>query len=162
MDNNLRWLDIEKSINIEINWLKNNIIPYSKDINPLNYSNDVFYRLIAILIVSGNTKVTEYLYKNNYNFNDLKVNIDKKHGANWHNNMINHLASYFLKLGYLVELSEPKLYYGHSDLKIIKNNKKIYFEIDTISIFKLWINLLKTKDRTIIVITQNKIIKFES
>jgi len=162
MNNISNWLDIEKSINIEINWLKNNIVPYSKDVNPLNYSNDVFYRLIAILIVGGNIKATEYLYTNEYDFGNLEKDIDKTHGAEWHNNMITYLESYFSKLNISTELSEPKLYYGHADLKIIKNDKKIYFEIDTISIFKLWINLLKTKNITIIVITHNKIIKFES
>ncbi len=162
MNNNLSWLSIENSIGDEITWLKNNIVPYSKDINPLNLSNDIFYRLIAILIVAGKIKATEYSYINNCNFDYLDIKIDKKHGSNWHNNMITHLASYFLKLGYLVELSEPKLYYGHSDLKTIKNNKQIYFEIDTISIFKLCINLLKMRDIIIIVVTQNKIIKFES
>ena len=164
MNNNLIWLDIEKVINDETYWLRNNIMAFQPNKNPLNYSDDIFYRLVAILIVSGLIKASEFNYRNKTDFDFINSDkqLFKKHGADWHNNMIKYLSSHFLKNNYKIDDSEPKLYYGHADLKIIKNNKSIYFEIDTVSIFKLWINLLMYKNITIIVITQNKIIKFES
>ena len=61
-DNKPSWLEVEKAIDKEMAWLKDNILPHRKEVNPLNYSSDIFYRLIAILIVSGQIKVTEYDY----------------------------------------------------------------------------------------------------
>ncbi|MEK7653503.1 MAG: hypothetical protein AAB358_03420 [Patescibacteria group bacterium] len=152
------WLKTENSIAEEIKWLKSNIKPYQDNKNILNYHDDIFYRLIAILVVSGKIKATEY----NYTYTEEQIKIfDKKHGGDWHNNIINYLSSHFLKYNYKVDFNEPQLYYGHADLKIIRNQKTAYFEIDTVSIFKLWINLFIMKNIELIIISYSgKIIKF--
>ncbi len=157
--NKLSWFEVESAIKKEIAWLKNVIFPYQPNKNLLNYSDYVFYRLITILIVSGEIKVFEYDYVNvdKSIFSDL----DKKHGSNWHDGMIKYLAEYFLERDFSAMQNEPKLYYGHADLKIEKENKIIYFEIDTINIFKLFINLKVMENVDIILINNSKIIKFE-
>ena len=53
------WNDVEATIIRELGWLKNNIYPYSPNINPLEMSDDIFYRQIAVLIVSGKIKALE-------------------------------------------------------------------------------------------------------
>jgi hypothetical protein len=156
--NNLSWLEVEKAVLEEIGWLKNNILPYQPNKNLLDYSDDLFYRLIAILIVSGKVKVLEYSYINQdkSGLSDL----DKKHGSDWHDGMINYLAELFSQKGYIIDKSEPKLFYGHADLKIKKNSFIFYFEVDTINIFKLYINLFMMKNTQITILTFNKVIKF--
>jgi len=154
------WLEVERAIQREIVWLKDNIVPYQPNKNPLNYSDNIFYRSIAILIVSGSIKVTEYSYSHNYQQIIKKYSTNKKHGADWHNNIINYLAELFELSNYKVEKQEPKLYYGYADLKIV-NNTETYFEIDTINIFKLYVNLKLMEKINIIIITTKKIIKFE-
>ncbi len=109
------WLEVEKVIQKEIVWLKNNIISYQPNKNPLDYSDEILYRLIAVLIISGTIKVTEYTYLHNYQQIIKKYSTSKKHGADWHNNMINYLAKLFESLNYKVEKQEPKLYYGYAD-----------------------------------------------
>jgi hypothetical protein len=161
MNNNKSWLDTEKSIKKEVEWLKKNILPYQSNVNLLRCSDETFYRLISILIVSGNIKVNEHSYKNDGGLDNIKQLSGKQHGSDWHNNMIKYLSLMFLSGGYKVFDSEPQLYYGSADLKIVKSNKVVYFEVDTINIFKLWINLLKMKNVIIIIVTHNKIIKFE-
>ncbi|MFA4871557.1 MAG: hypothetical protein WC610_00650 [Patescibacteria group bacterium] len=161
IDMGLTWLTIEKSIKKETDWLKSNIFPFHSDKNPLNLPDDTFYRLIAILIVSGQVKTTEYFYDSSkiIGFNSVH-SPNKEHGTEWHNNLINYLHDYFEKQGFEVYTSEPMLYYGQADLKVI-SEKVIYFEIDTVGIFKLWVNLKNMKNINIIILTSNKIIKFE-
>lgn len=156
---NPTWLDIEKVILEESKWLKNNIFPYKENRNILNYPDDALYRLIAILIVAGEIKVSEYNYLNDKNLFSYSV-LDKKHGSNWHDGLINYLANYFQEHGYNINKNEPPLYYGHADLEIRKESS-IYFEIDSVNIFKLYINLFLMDNVKIIIITANKIIKFE-
>lgn len=160
MKNILSWLKVEQAILNEIKWLKNNIFPFQPNKNPLNYSDDIFYRLIAILIVSGKIKVFEYGYSkiDKINFNTSKF---KTHGSAWHDGMINYLSALFVLKGYKVIKNEPQLYYGHADLKVVNNESIIFFEIDTINVFKFYINLLMMNHIKIAVITYNKIIKFE-
>ena len=156
------WQTIETAIAHEINWLKENILPFHANKNILNYDDSYFYRQIAILIVSGKIKATQY------STNDYTLSIPssgtlktKKHGSDWHDSYIEFLFYYFTDLGWQVQKNEPPLYYGHADLKINKNNKTIYFEIDTINIFKLYINLVSMNKVVIINISRDKIIKFE-
>lgn len=155
------WVEVEMAIGEEILWLKNNIIPYSPDDNPLNQLDDLFYRLIAILIVSGKIKVAEFDLQIEKISNLETKKESKQHGAEWHNGMILFLKNMFLDMGCEVDFNEPKLYYGHADFKVISDNNVIYFEIDTINIFKLWINLLKMKNIKIASMTDNKLIIFE-
>ncbi|MFC1622528.1 hypothetical protein ACFL1Y_00840 [Patescibacteria group bacterium] len=155
------WKKTEEAILKEMAWLKNNIFPYQPNKNLLDLPDNIFYRAIAILIVSGKVKVFDYNYlnkKNNVSLLSLKY---KKHGSNWHDGMINYLSKYFLGKKFNVFKNEPKLYYGHADLKIEKNNKTSYFEIDTVNIFKLFVNLKEMKSISIVLINNNKIIKFK-
>lgn len=156
----LSWYTVEMAINEETDWLKNNILPHHQNHNPLNYPDDYFYRLIAILIVSGKVKITEYqidIPKETL----IDIKSEKMHGAEWHNAVILYLSRYLSGRNYVVNGHEPPLYYGYADFMIENAGKKIYFEIDTINTFKLWLNLLKMENIKIINIQQNKIIKLE-
>lgn len=159
----LPWHTVEESINYEIIWLKNNILPYRSDINPLNFHDDVFYRSIAILIVSGKVNVSEYESNidNLLQFDHGAKTIDRTHGAEWHDLIIDKISKRFVNEGCNVNSIQPSLYYGYADVFVESSDKKIYFEVDTISIFKLWLNLLLMKDISIINIKPNKIIKFK-
>jgi len=63
------------------------------------------------------------------------------------------IYEYFKILGDKVVL-EPTLNYGRADLGVISNsnNKNIYIEVDTVSLFKLWYNLSTMKNTTFLVV----------
>ena len=154
---------MELAIRSEIAFLKNSIYPYKKDHNPLNLQDDFYYRAIATLIVSGTIKVTEYAFDVNKFLNKIEVTLtnNNSHGGDWHNNTIQKVAKYYSDLGHIVNSSQPSLLYGYADLLLQKNGNSIYIEIDTINIFKLWINLSLMKNACILNMTPNKIIKFD-
>ena len=67
--------------------------------------------------------------------------------------MMDTIYEYFKILGDKVVL-EPTLNYGRADLGVISNsnNKNIYIEVDTVSLFKLWYNLSTMKNTTFLVV----------
>ena len=153
------WLNTERAISLEIKWLMQVVAPFYKDKNPLHIPDEHFYRLIAILIVSGRVQVDEYVLKS-VDVNRVIVD-DKLHGSLWHDSTIKKLAKIFEIDGYFVNQREPQLYYGHADLRVSKGSRIIYCEIDTVSVFKLWINLCKMKDMSIVIIRPNVMIIFK-
>jgi len=78
----LSWHSIEADINKETIWLKNNIpvLPGSYKANPpLLNCDDCILRKIAILIVNGRIKATEYNTRNTQNmWNNLSNNLNIK------------------------------------------------------------------------------------
>ena len=165
------WNAIENIINKEILWLKNNIpvLPESYKQNPifLKY-DDIILRKIAILITSGRVKAIELIAKNNKNlWNNHVENYDFKkisrHGQEWHKKMMDIIYAYFSNQGGKITM-EPSLNYGRADLGIyFKSNKKIYIEVDTVSLFKLWYNLSTMKNFTFLIIpSENKVIEFNT
>ncbi|HZJ41748.1 MAG TPA: hypothetical protein VFD51_01905 [Patescibacteria group bacterium] len=156
----MNWNDVEKQINIEVNFLKNNL-----DLSPFTQNdaincNDCLFRLISILIVSGKIKV-EKVFVNNSFFGKENDSItdQKRHGSHWHSNKMLSIKKY-LKIHNLVTVDEKKLLYGRSDLYIAKKN--IFIEIGTINLYKLYVNLLNMQDARIIVIpSDNYILDFK-
>lgn len=159
------WNTIEKRINKELLWLKKKI-----DVMPFKYRNDrllsfcdeCLFRKIAILIISGKVKATEY--KNKKNLWNIKTNLLQvnEHGKEWHQKMMKKVANYFKKQNNKVIL-EPVLSYGRADLGVYTKSKNlIIIEIGTVSLLKLWYNLSTTKDVTYLIIPyENYIIEFK-
>jgi len=163
MNSNLSWKEVELSINEELSWIKRNVNPYFKNNNFLDISDDILYRIMAILIVSGRVKATEFSFDINtfLKLNEFENFDNKMHGSDWHDSVIKNLSIYFNDLGFDVKKDQPALFYGYADILILKNKRMIYIEVDTVSIFKLCINLLSMNDICIINIKSDKIIKFE-
>jgi len=155
------WNDVEKQINITIDFLRENILlsPYKQN-DPIKCS-DCLFRLIAILIVSGKIKVSKILYKNNSiwcNPTPLFKNDYKSHGAHWHDSTIRIISNYFKNNGYVYR-SEPSLHFGRADIGIDK--LKLFIEIGTISLYKLYFNLINIKNCKIIIVpNDNYLIEF--
>jgi integrase/recombinase XerD len=166
------WNAVENIVNKEILWLKNNIpvLPENYKENPpfLKYDESIF-RKIAILIVSGKVKATEFKSRNEnkdlWNNITEKENINKisKHGQEWHKKMMGVISEYFSSQGYKVVL-EPNLSYGRADLGIFLNIKNpLYVEVGTVSLFKLWYNFLTMKNATFLIIpSEKKLIEFRT
>ena len=65
----------------------------------------------------------------------------KKHGKEWHSDMMSHVEQFFNEHEYIVE-REPRLNYGTGDLYVFKNGERpIFIEIGTTSLYKLLYNL---------------------
>lgn len=174
-DEALSWHIVEAQINKEIDWLKKNIPTRGKMIADDVYNNqyskcencDFYYRKIALLIIQGKIKAREINAKG---IKDLwgglitKADILKKekHGGEWHRSMMGVLEKYFSSQGYEVTL-EPHLNNGRADLGIFKGREKnLYIEIDTVSIYKLWVNLQTMKEcKFLVVPSEKKVIEFE-
>jgi len=160
-----QWHIIERVISKEINWLKNNIpvLPesYKKSPSLLN-CDDCLLRKIAILVVSGKIKAIELERKNSrkdlWNNLTTKENLQKisRHGEYWHSKMMDVILNYFKDRGNKV-ISEPILNYGRADLGVvIRPNRVLYIEVDTVSLFKLWYNLSIMKNATFLIIPSEK------
>lgn len=119
------------------------------------------YRLIAILIVSGQIRATEISSSFLWGDNDNNFEKVHKHGKEWHSNMMNNIDNYFKKQGYDIT-TEPQLHHGRADLGVFKKDKKdMYVEVGTTSIYKLCLNLYFMKDFVILIVPKdNKLIEF--
>jgi len=165
------WNAVENIINKEILWLKNNIpvLPESYKENPPFLKHDeIILRKIAILIVSGRVTAVELVAENNKNLWDSRTEKSdfkkvSRHGQEWHRKMMDVIYSYFKTRGAKI-IMEPLLNYGRADLGIyFKQNKNIYIEVDTVSLFKLWYNLSTMKSVTFLIIpSENKVIEFNT
>lgn len=70
------------------------------------------------------------------------------------------IYDYFKKASYNVEI-EPLLNYGRADIGVYSQNMPIYFEVGTVSLYKLWYNLSSMKNAIFIIVpTESKLIKF--
>lgn len=167
--NNLKsWNYIEKNINNEITWLKQGIPVLTEEYKenpPFLKHDDTILRKIAILIVSGNVVATEFKLKNKDIWHEKihLFNTTTRHGKEWHRKMIDLASFYFNSRGYKT-IIEPILNYGRSDMGIILNeNKTIFVEIGTVSLFKVWYNLSTMKDIILLIIPDEKtLIEFRS
>lgn len=144
------WNEVEKTISEEMEFLKNNISPSPFEQNDPIKCEYCLLRKIAIFIVSGKIKIRKISYINNSIWqaknNHLAGNF-KKHGGNWHNNLILTVEKYFLASGIKVE-KEPPLYYGRADLGA--NN--MFIEVGTTNLYKLYLNLSSLKNCKIILV----------
>ncbi len=167
-----QWNYIEKQINKEIDWLKENI-----SIMPRNYRNDpdlikcddCVYRKLSILIISGKISATEYSCASgdfwiNKQVEDNSFIEKMHHGKEWHRNVMSDIFIYFKNKEYNI-LKEPTLNYGRSDLgfSVPSLNRMLYIEVGTVSLYKIWLNLLTMKNIVILVIpSRKKIIEFRN
>lgn len=156
------WNKIEKQINNEIYFLKNNILqsPYHQN-DPIKCS-DCIFRQLAILIVSGKIKTKKVIYKNNGIWQESKYFksqiMEKQHGAAWHYSVIKIIENYFKIHNYAIK-HEPNLHYGRSDLSIPELN--LFIEVGTVNIYKIYCNLINmTKCKIIIIPSDNYFIEF--
>ncbi len=161
----LPWDEVEKAIYKEQKWIKRNIepSPYSDKSSPITCP-DCLRRRIAILIVSGKIKVKKIKSPNLWDGFDFEKNKRKKHGHDWHNNMMNIIARHFEKQDYGVDY-EPNLNYGNADLLVYnkkdKNEKNIYVEVGTVSLYKLLYNLETMKNVDFLIVpTGDYLIEF--
>jgi hypothetical protein len=117
-------------------------------------------RNIAILIVSGKLKLRKIIYKNNSIWQIEKIFNSgglKKHGGNWHNDLILTIEKYFLANGVPVQ-KEPALYYGRADLGAGNN---MFIEVGTINLYKLYLNLSSLNNCKIIMVpADNYLLEF--
>lgn len=157
------WREVEMEIEKELLWLKNNITPYQKDDNILGVSDDIFYRAIAILIVSGRVQATEYDFDVSAFIGVVDENneIKKMHGSYWHDSVIKSVSRYLIERDLIVNNDQPSLAYGYADVSLDISGSMFYLEVDTINIFKLWVNLVSMKGVSIINLRPHKIIKFK-
>jgi hypothetical protein len=150
------WHIVENILSKEISWLKEKIsimsVKYRSDRLP-QICDDCFFRKLAILIVNGKVKATEFRTKNGKDLwnNTIGKKINK-HGKEWHRKMMGVISEYFRKQNYKV-ISEPTTNYGRADLGVYSNSKNtIYIEVGTISLFKLWYNLSTMENITFLLI----------
>lgn len=152
----MNWNLIEQKIKIEEDFLKNNI-----DLSPFSHNDqikcpDCLFRLLASLLVSGNIKVHLIKYQDDSFWNKngliLNKNNNKDHGAFWHSSKIKLIKKYFEINGFTAE-NEPQLFYGRCDLGISK--LKVFIEVGTINLYKLYLNLLNMKEGRILLVTSD-------
>lgn len=163
-EKSLLWADVETAIEKEMLWLKKSI-----SILPEEYKSgyhfikchECLYRKIAILIIGGRLRATEFFSKSKNIIKEtsgIKLSsFTTSHGQEWHRQMMVKTSFYFQEIGCRIVV-EPTLNYGRADLGVIKQNKKlpIYIEIGTASIYKLWYNFLTMKDCTFLLIPDEK------
>ncbi|MDD4901836.1 MAG: hypothetical protein PHE24_01745 [Patescibacteria group bacterium] len=145
------WNEAEKAISDEIEFLKNNISQSPFEQNDPIKCEYCLLRKIAIFIVSGKMKLKKISYLNNSIWqakNNLNTDNLKKHGGNWHNDLISTIEKYFLTNGIKVE-KEPALYYGRADLGTDKN---VFIEVGTTNLYKLYLNLSFLKNCKIMLV----------
>lgn len=156
------WNLVEKNIKFEMDFLKKHIdlSPFSHN-DPIKCSDCVF-RLIASLLVSGKIKSKLISYNDDsfWNKKSIILNEDnsKNHGAFWHSSKIRLIKKYFEINGFKVE-DESQMFFGRCDLSI--SELKIFVEVGTINIYKLYLNLLNMSDgKIILVISDNSSLEF--
>ncbi|PIS39641.1 MAG: hypothetical protein COT33_00865 [Candidatus Nealsonbacteria bacterium CG08_land_8_20_14_0_20_38_20] len=165
------WHIVEKVINEEVEWLKNNIPSLSESYkqNPLFLRyDDSILRKISILTVSGKVKAVEFIGDNENkdlwdNLTENKnLNKINRHGELWHKKIMDVIHEYFKLRDYKIIL-EPVLNCGRADLGIYLNNNPLFVEVGTVSLFKLWYNLSVMKNVTFLIIpSENKAIELST
>lgn len=166
------WDSVEKKIQKEILWLENAIPCFlKKETTTPKGCRECFKRKIAILIVSGQIRATEFTKtKGLDDFWKVKKTFYKKkegkrkpkqHGGQWHSEKMNKIENHFLSRGYDV-VREPDVHGGKADLGIYKKRKlDLIIEVGTTSFFKLWLNLMAVKNCIYLIVPDdNSLIEF--
>lgn len=152
------WNEVEKNIKSEIEFLKNNI-----DLSPFNHNDPIkcsecLFRLLAVLILAGKIKVRKISYHDDCLWAKeglvLKENNDKNHGALWHSSKIKLIKQYFEEKEFKV-IDELQLFYGRCDVGVPE--LKIFVEVGTINLYKLYINLINMSDGRILLVTNDSL-----
>lgn len=171
---NINWAKAENKIDKKIFWLKKNISLLAE-----SYKSETFlatlikcenciFRKIAILIVSGKVRVSGFSLDSFFQNKHLTASTDHisgRHGADWHKRMMKWIANssqiFIQKQNVVVE---PITNYGRADLGYFPDmGKPIYVEVGTVSLFKVWYNLMTMKNCVFLLIPNDDIIiKFET
>jgi hypothetical protein len=154
----ISWNKVELAICDEIEFLKNHIqpAPYSQN-EPINCL-DCIFREIAILIVSGRVKLCKISTTKNLWSGAIPDSAIKAHGSTWHDQTIKTIAEYLEQNSILPEY-EPSMLFGRADLGA--TSISTYFEVGTINLYKLYVNLLKQQNIKIIIVpTDTYILEF--
>ena len=153
------WKEIENDLIKISEFLKQNLelSPFTQN-DPIQ-CKDCLLRMISILIAQNKIQMNKLYYERNIIW---QTNLDsadqehrrtkqqhKKHGAEWHHNMMNLIKNYFLSNN-KEAIPEPDLHYGKADLYIKGINT--YIEVGSIGLYKLYINLVYLSDCKIIIV----------
>ena len=164
--NNLPWHVVEKAIADEILWLKTLVVPWSSTThNSCDQCNELAYRKLAVMIVTGSLRARELRNKTGDFFGKFfgsGVRLSHKHGKDWHRQMMTYIDHYFTSQGYDIT-TEPILNSGRADLGVFYSGKKdLYVEVGTISIYKLWVNIATMKNCVFLCVPdEHHILEFE-
>lgn len=167
----LPWHVVEEQISKEMKWLRAAIetSPFDKEALAPITCRECLLRKIAILIVDGTIHAKElkrstslesfWTDKNKHPKQKKRPQIT--HGADWHNATMEKIENHFLYQNYEV-VREPNLDWGRADLGIYKNNEKnLYVEVGTTSIFKLLVNLSAMRNCVYLIIPDDsRLIEF--
>jgi len=138
----LPWHIVEEAINLEIEWLRQVIVPAIAEKVPGCDERPYTFRKIALLIVTGKIKAKEFIARDGH---DLWDDLTQQHGTkgsarpggSWHRKMMDVIAEYFENQGFEV-VPEPFLNEGRADLGIYKHGRMdLFVEVGTTSAYKL-------------------------
>ena len=160
----LAWHEVEAKISAEIRWLKLAVVEFVNTEG--RKSDDASYRRIAVMIVQGKVRATEFTAKDQtvlWGGQDSIVAFDNKHkhGKEWHRSMMDRIDSFFTSQGYEV-VTEPYLNSGRADLGVFMSGKMdLYVEVGTTSVDKLAVNLASMPACVFLLVPEgNRIIEF--
>jgi site-specific recombinase XerD len=169
---NTIWSETENQINKKIFWLRKNIstLPEAYKsrafLASLIKCENCIFRKIAILIISNRVRQSELSLTNflGSKFSSVNTSVSGHHGSDWHKKMMDRVANSSLFKQKHKIVREPATNYGRADLSYFPDKgKPIYVEVGTVSLFKVWYNLMTMKNCTFILVPNNDvIIKFET
>ena len=157
----LPWHIVEEAVNLEIEWLRQVIVPGPTEKVPGCDECPYTFRKIALLIITGKIRAKEFIAREGHDlWDDLtqKHGIKKsaRHGGSWHRRMMDVITEYFKDKGFEV-IPEPFLNKGRADLGIYKGGyPDLFAEVGTISPYKLWWNLQMLTNAKILIVPDEK------
>lgn len=150
------WNLVEKNMRLEMDFLRKYIDPSPFSHNDPIKCPDCLFRLITSLLISGKIKIKLIKYDENIFWNKKNTVIEKdgskNHGADWHSSKIKLIKKYFENNKYIVE-DESQMFFGRCDLSV--KALKVFVEVGTINIYKLYLNLSNMKDGKILLVTND-------
>lgn len=166
---NISWQEVERTINQYILVLKDNISVLAagyKSQTPLSNiikCDDCILRKIATLMATeivAYEKIPVQKVWPGFSFNSNGESASRQ-GKHWHRHTIDFVAQYLKRVGSDITF-EPRLSYGRADIAITEKNAATYIEVGTVSLFKIWYNLMVMPSVVFILIpSEEYIIKFK-
>lgn len=115
------WNTTEEEIKKIADLLKSNLSlsPFRQN-DPVS-CHDCIFRNIAILVISGKTKLNKFIDDKDLMWGNNQPSLDdkiaKKHGGDWHSSYMQKITNYFKKYNINV-IQEPNLYFGKADIYV--------------------------------------------
>jgi len=157
----LPWHIVEEAINLEIEWLRQVIVPGPTEKVPWCDECPYTFTKMALLIITGKIKAKEFIAREGHDlWDDLTqkhgVKKSARHGGSWHRRMMDVITEYFKDKGFEV-IPEPFLNKGRADLGIYKDgHMDLFVEVGTTSAYKLWWNLQMLVNSKILLVPDEK------